>query len=115
MYIILFVCLFVCLFFFKYVQTFHILLSTYLLSFHFSPQNIWKNYFLIRLIQIWPTQFREDIGSLNSIDKHHVEQMLEPVTYPEHFPELPKQHAMKKVASHLADIEDLQVDRILKK
>ena len=83
--------------------------------FPFSFKNLYKVYFLIHSIQIWPTQFREDITSLNSIDKHHVEQMLQPITYPEHFPELPKQHAMKKVASHLADIEDLQVDRILKK
>ena len=41
--------------------------------------------------------------------------MLEPTTYPEDHPRLPKQDAMKKAAEHIADIEDLDVDRILKK
>ncbi len=65
--------------------------------------------------QAWPEQFREDAFNLNTIDKSHVEQMLQPVIYPEDQPELPKQQAMRKVATHLADIEDLNVDRILKK
>ncbi|XP_072033112.1 cholesterol oxidase-like isoform X1 [Amphiura filiformis] len=65
--------------------------------------------------EVWPKEFRDDITNLNTVDKSHVEQMLQPVTYPENHPDLPKQQAMRKVATHLADIEDLNVDRILKK
>ncbi len=64
---------------------------------------------------MWPKPLRDDLDTLNDIDRKRVLDMMKPTEYPSHYPELPKQRAFKTAATHLADIENLPVDKIYKR
>ncbi|XP_071495517.1 uncharacterized protein [Diadema antillarum] len=66
--------------------------------------------------EAWPAALRSDITNLNGVDRDHVMAMLKPVEYPDAHPSLPKQAAMKKIATEMVrDIEDLGVEHFWKK
>ena len=56
--------------------------------------------------QLWPKELKEDLESLQKIDRKHVVDMLKPTPYPDHYPELDKISRMKD-GFHACDIEDI--------
>ena len=67
---------------------------------------------------MWPEALRDDLQKFKTLDRGRVYDMLKPKEYPDNHmgPEkLPKMAAMEAAARHIADIEDLEFDKILKK
>ncbi len=67
---------------------------------------------------MWPQAFRDDIEQFTKLDRDRVYDMLKPVEYPDNHlnaEKLPKMAAMETAAKHIADIEDLQYEKILRK
>ncbi|XP_072019059.1 uncharacterized protein [Amphiura filiformis] len=68
--------------------------------------------------EVWPQAFRDDLEKFTTLDRDRVYDMLKPTEYPDNhldMDKLPKMAAMEKAAKHIADIEDLEYDKILRK
>ncbi|XP_072036198.1 cholesterol oxidase-like isoform X2 [Amphiura filiformis] len=64
---------------------------------------------------VWPKPLCDDLDFLLEECQQRVNDMLKPSTYPQDYPQPPKMAAFKKVASKLAEIEDLDPCVLLKR
>ena len=55
---------------------------------------------------LWPKELKQDLDSLQKIDRKHVVEMLKPTAYPDHYPTLDKIKRMKD-GFGTCDIEDI--------
>ena len=56
--------------------------------------------------QSWPSELKQDLESLMTIDRKHVVDMLKPTPYPDHYPKLDKMKRMED-GFGACDIEDI--------